>query len=74
MRWLVDGMNVVGSRPDGWWRDRRAAMTRLSKLLAGFAAETGEPLTDVFDGRPSDLSAEPAVVTFAPHCRPAPWA
>jgi predicted RNA-binding protein with PIN domain len=66
MRWLVDGMNVVGSRPDGWWRDRRAAMKRLSELLSGFAAETGEPLTVVFDGRPFDLSAEPAKVMFAP--------
>ena len=22
---IVDGMNVIGTRPDGWWRDRRAA-------------------------------------------------
>jgi predicted RNA-binding protein with PIN domain len=66
MRWLVDGMNVVGSRPDGWWRDRRAAMKRLSELLSAFAAETGEPLTVVFDGRPFDLSAEPIEVVFAP--------
>ena len=28
-RWIVDGMNVIGSRPDGWWRDRRGAMRRL---------------------------------------------
>jgi hypothetical protein len=20
--WVVDGNNVMGSRPDGWWRDR----------------------------------------------------
>ena len=65
MRWLVDGMNVVGSRPDGWWRDRRGAMRRLSESLAAFATETGEPLTVVFDGRPFDLSAEPAKVLFA---------
>jgi predicted RNA-binding protein with PIN domain len=65
MRWLVDGMNVVGSRPDGWWRDRRAAMKRLSDRLACFAAKTGEPVTVVFDGRPFDLSAEPAEVEFA---------
>ena len=66
MRWLVDGMNVVGSRPDGWWRDRRAAMKRLAESLATFAAETGEPLTVVFDGRPFDLSAAPVEVVFAP--------
>ena len=22
VRWYIDGMNVIGSRPDGWWRDR----------------------------------------------------
>jgi predicted RNA-binding protein with PIN domain len=65
MRWLVDGMNVVGSRPDGWWRDRRAAMRRLTDLLGAFAAETGEPLTVVFDGRPFDLSAPRVNVEFA---------
>src|SRR3954466_14747255 len=65
MRWFVDGMNVVGSRPDGWWRDRKAAMARLSESLAAFAAETGEPLTVVFDGRPFDLSSPPIQVGFA---------
>jgi len=28
VRWIVVGMNVIGSRPDGWRRDRRAAMVR----------------------------------------------
>ncbi|MEA2411991.1 MAG: hypothetical protein QOC77_2552 [Thermoleophilaceae bacterium] len=58
-------MNVVGSVPDGWWRDRKAAMTRLVASLATFAAETNEPLTVVFDGRPFDLSAPPVEVRFA---------
>ncbi len=26
---LVDAANVVGSRPDGWWRDRAGAAARL---------------------------------------------
>jgi hypothetical protein len=26
---IVDGNNVIGSRPDGWWRDRPAATRRL---------------------------------------------
>ena len=30
-------MNVLGSRPDGWWRDRPAAMERLTRRLAAFA-------------------------------------
>ncbi|WP_116040931.1 NUDIX domain-containing protein [Amycolatopsis palatopharyngis] len=30
---VVDGANVVGSRPDGWWRDRAAAAARLRDRL-----------------------------------------
>ncbi|WP_392544653.1 hypothetical protein [Oryzobacter telluris] len=30
---VVDGANVVGSRPDGWWRDRPAAAARLHALV-----------------------------------------
>lgn len=32
---LVDVANVVGSRPDGWWRDRAGATARLLARLAG---------------------------------------
>lgn len=31
---IVDGANVVGSRPDGWWRDRAGAAARLHARLA----------------------------------------
>ncbi|HEY5979249.1 MAG TPA: hypothetical protein VIT41_06385 [Microlunatus sp.] len=32
---VVDGANVVGSRPDGWWKDRPGAAARLhARLLA----------------------------------------
>ena len=31
---VVDSANVMGSRPDGWWRDRAAAATRLVQALA----------------------------------------
>jgi hypothetical protein len=30
---IVDGANVVGSRPDGWWRDRGGAAHRLQERL-----------------------------------------
>lgn len=31
---IVDGANVVGSVPDGWWRDRQGAAERLRDRLA----------------------------------------
>lgn len=36
---IVDGANVVGSRPNGWWRDRAGAAARLRDALAPVAAE-----------------------------------
>lgn len=36
---VVDAANVMGSVPDGWWRDRRGAVTRLRDALAGLADE-----------------------------------
>ncbi|MBM3141325.1 MAG: NTP pyrophosphohydrolase, partial [Chloroflexi bacterium] len=33
-RLIVDAMNVIGSRPDGWWRDRPGAARRLVRALA----------------------------------------
>jgi len=51
-RLLVDGNNVVGSRPDGWWRDRPGAARRLVAELIALAARTGDRVTVVFDGRP----------------------
>ncbi|MEV4463616.1 hypothetical protein AB0J51_08335 [Micromonospora echinofusca] len=35
---IVDAANVVGSRPDGWWRDRAGATARLRDSLAPVAA------------------------------------
>lgn len=32
---IIDGANVVGSRPDGWWRDRAGAAARLHARLVG---------------------------------------
>lgn len=53
MRWLIDGMNVIGTRPDAWWKDRDAAMLRLVDLLERWAAADGEDVTVVFERAPS---------------------
>jgi predicted RNA-binding protein with PIN domain len=52
VRWYIDGMNVIGSRPDGWWRDRDAAMLRLVDLLERWAAAEGEDVVVVFERAP----------------------
>ncbi|MEU9123932.1 NTP pyrophosphohydrolase [Streptomyces sp. NPDC048506] len=36
---IVDAANVVGSVPDGWWRDRRGAAERLRDALPARAAD-----------------------------------
>jgi uncharacterized protein YaiI (UPF0178 family) len=52
LRWYIDGMNVIGSRPDGWWRDRDAAMLRLVDLIERWAAAEGEDVVVVFERAP----------------------
>ncbi|WP_089157849.1 hypothetical protein [Micromonospora sp. NBS 11-29] len=63
---VVDGANVVGSRPDGWWRDRAGAAARLRDALA--------PLADA--GVPPELPPPVRVVLVvegaARHVPPAP--
>jgi uncharacterized protein YaiI (UPF0178 family) len=59
-------MNVIGSRPDGWWRDRRGAMRRLVADLERFvAARPGDEVVVVLDGAPFDLSSDVVDVEFA---------
>lgn len=53
VRWIVDGMNVIGSRPDGWWRDRGRAMAALVDRLDRWAAARGQEMTVVFERPPS---------------------
>jgi predicted RNA-binding protein with PIN domain len=67
-RWLIDGMNVIGSRPTGWWHDRAGAMRELVAQLRDFGSATGDSVAVVFDGRPRELGEdpEPVEVAFAP--------
>jgi predicted RNA-binding protein with PIN domain len=53
VRWLIDGMNLIGTRPDGWWKDRDAAMLRLVDMLERWAAAEGEDVAVVFERKPS---------------------
>ena len=56
---IVDGMNVIGSRPDGWWRDRAGAQRRLRDELLKLAGP-GAEVVAVFEGAPvADLREEP---------------
>jgi hypothetical protein len=50
---LVDGANVVGSRPTGWWRDRPGAAAGLVRRLreAVAAGRLDPPVVVVLEGR-----------------------
>jgi uncharacterized protein YaiI (UPF0178 family) len=64
-RWVVDASNVIGSRPDGWWRDRPGATRRLVAALDALAEETGDEVIVVLDaGEPPP--AERVEVIVAP--------
>ncbi len=62
MRWIVDAMNVVGSRPDGWWKDRRGALGTLIAQLEGWAQRTGSEVTVVLE-RPMSPALQSEVIT-----------
>ncbi len=60
MPWLIDAMNVIGSRPDGWWRDREGAMRRLVDDVRAWATDD---VTVVLDAGPEDLTGTVGRVT-----------
>jgi hypothetical protein len=49
---LVDAANVVGARPDGWWRDRPGAARRLVESIADalLAGRVDVPVVVVLEG------------------------
>lgn len=70
MRWFVDGNNVMGSRPDGWWNDPAAAKARLTQEIAEWCRSHDDRVVVVFD-RPVAPAAEQLAggnltVEFAP--------
>jgi hypothetical protein len=71
VRIVVDAANVVGSVPDGWWRDRAGAAERLRDALAeaGPAALPGAPqdaeLLLVVEGKARGVTSVPGVEVVA---------
>jgi predicted RNA-binding protein with PIN domain len=65
VRWVVDASNVIGSRPDGWWRDREGAARRLIADLERFAQATGDAVTVVLDAGPPELAGNARGVEVA---------
>jgi predicted RNA-binding protein with PIN domain len=71
MRWLVDGMNVIGSRPDGWWKDRHAAMAGLVQSLERWAADGEDEVIVVFEHPPKPpIDSKRIGVASAPESKP----
>ncbi|MFD7296197.1 NTP pyrophosphohydrolase [Streptomyces sp. NPDC059897] len=58
---VVDGANVVGSVPDGWWRDRRGAAERLRDRLVEHAERTGSEVILVVEGAARGVESVPGV-------------
>jgi predicted RNA-binding protein with PIN domain len=52
---VVDGNNVVGARPDGWWRDRRGASRRLLERLQCYRPSSDAEVVVIFDVPHPDL-------------------
>jgi predicted RNA-binding protein with PIN domain len=66
-RWLVDASNVIGSKPDGWWRDREGATERLLDALREFAGAEHDVVV-VLDAGPAEWAGRtgPLEVAIAP--------
>jgi predicted RNA-binding protein with PIN domain len=71
VRWIVDGMNVIGSRPDGWWKNRQRAMVelveRLDEWASSPASAEADRVTVVFERPPSvPIGSSTIEVAYAP--------
>ncbi|RII84772.1 NTP pyrophosphohydrolase, partial [Clavibacter michiganensis subsp. insidiosus] len=65
---VVDTANLLGSRPDGWWRDRAGSTTNLLVELDGLARD-GLPAADL--GLPGDVRWPDVVAVVEGHARDA---
>jgi uncharacterized protein YaiI (UPF0178 family) len=63
---VVDAMNVIGSRPDGWWRDRGRAIRRLVDQVERWAEGGEERVTVMLEQEPRDpLAAARVEIAWA---------
>jgi predicted RNA-binding protein with PIN domain len=58
VRWVIDGNNVFGSRPDGWWNDRDAAARRFAQSVAEWCRTHGDDVVLVFDAPLAPATSE----------------
>ena len=64
-------MNVIGSRPDGWWRNRHRAMAALVDRLERWALRDDLDVTVVFEQPPSPpIRSTVVTVAHAPLAAP----
>jgi uncharacterized protein YaiI (UPF0178 family) len=63
---VVDAMNVIGSRPDGWWRDRPRAVERLVAQVDRWAEHREERVTVMLEHEPrEEIVAERVEIAWA---------
>jgi len=66
MHRVVDAMNVIGSRPDGWWRDRSGAVRRLVGQVDRWAEGGEERVTVMLEHEPrEEIEAERVEIAWA---------
>jgi hypothetical protein len=66
MHRVVDAMNVIGSRPDGWWRDRAGAIRRLVGQVDRWAEGGEERVTVMLEHEPREgIETERVEVAWA---------
>jgi hypothetical protein len=68
---VIDAANVVGSVPDGWWKDRHGATERLRDRLSALPTQSLGPLEPpldvvmVVEGKARDVTASETIRVVA---------
>jgi hypothetical protein len=62
---VIDAANVVGSRPDGWWRDRAGAARRLAGSIVAVLVSRPDDLVELLDGTASSAETGTDAVAAA---------